>query len=102
MEVQEFNIIDNIDQKVLDILVEKYKDDPNYFISDERKTLSFDKPREYFLIRKQPLAAMQDGVEFTFIWIGDNLWQYRYLNTKCRSQSKWINPTELLNSLINK
>lgn len=90
--------LDNIDQKVLDTLVEKYKDDPKYKVLDDRKKLSFNKPREYFLICKYRKGVWDR--EWTFIWIGDNLWQFSYLNTECMSRSKWVSPVELLNKLL--
>lgn len=90
--------VDNIDQKVLDALVEKYGNDPDYRVTDERKTLSFGKPREYFLISTH---ANRSNLEWTFIWIGDNLWQFSYLNTECKHIGKWESPIDILNKLLN-
>lgn len=90
--------VDNISQEVLDTLVEKYGNDPKYRISDERKQISFGKPREYFLISNH---AKRSDLEWTFIWIGDNLWQYSYLNTQCNSIGKWESPIDILNKLLN-
>jgi hypothetical protein len=98
--VMKVTSLDNINQKVLDALVEKYKDDPIYRISDERKSLSFGKPREYFLIANDG-RGRNSNPEWTFIWIGDNLWQFRYINTQCNSKSKWENPIDILNKLLN-
>jgi hypothetical protein len=94
MEIQS---LDNISEKVLDALAEKYKDDPTIKVMDERKILSFGKPREYFLIRNHNRRA---DLEWTFIWIGDNLWQFSYMNTQCGQKASWVDPLTLLNSLL--
>jgi hypothetical protein len=93
--------LDNISNKVLDTLRDKYKDDPNIRINDDRKSLSFGKSREYFLISKDT-ADIRDveSLEWTFIWIGSNLWQYRFLNVHCNTKQGWVDPLELLNSLL--
>lgn len=94
----EVTSVDNISQEVLDTLVERYKDDPKYRLIDDRKTISLGKPREYFLISNDGLGRRD--LEWTFIWIGKNLWQFRYLNTQCSHKSKWENPLDILNNLL--
>lgn len=91
--------IDNISEEVLDQLAEKYTDHDEFTVLDERKKLSFGEPREYFLIRKNLKTI--SGVEYCFIWIGCNLWQFSYVNTACKSEGTWKNPIELLNELLN-
>lgn len=90
--------VDNISQKVLDTLVEKYGSNPEYRVVDERTKMSFGKSREYFLISNY---VKRRDYEWTFIWIGDNLWQYSYLNTRCTSFGKWESPIDILNKLLN-
>ena len=87
--------LDNIPDSVLDKLVELYASDPKYRIVDERLKISFDKPAEYFLLEKK------GSIEITFIWIHNNLWQYRYLNESCSSTANWKDPLQLLNELLN-
>lgn len=93
--------VDNIDSKVLDKLKELYSNKDGYRIVDDREKEAFGRKREYFLIaRVVSVKEPEDRFEFTFIWIGKNLWQYRYLNTRCTEKSNWITPSELLNNLL--
>lgn len=93
--------LDNINSKVLDYLVKTYKDDKNYRIMDERKTISFSEKREYFLFSKLGQGINEPlSVEFTFIWIGPNLWKFSYLNIHCTNRANWVDPLILLNDLI--
>ncbi len=87
--------LDNIPDNVLDKLVELYDSDPKYRIVDERLKISFDKPAEYFLLENK------GSIEITFIWIHNNLLQYRYLNESCSSTANWKDPLQLLNELLN-
>jgi hypothetical protein len=90
--------IDTISDKVLDRLLEKYGSDPDYRFNDDRKNLSFGKPREYFLFSNHTGRAR---LEWTFIWIKGGLWQFHYLNTECdNGEERWVDPLELLNSLL--
>tara|TARA_R110000824_G_scaffold106610_4_gene251987 strand:- start:6248 stop:6541 length:294 start_codon:yes stop_codon:yes gene_type:complete len=88
--------LDNISDTVLDYIKRKFTD-KGYTISDEREKLSFGKAREYFLFSNR---NKRDETEWTFIWIGNNLWQFSYLNTNCKSKASWVNPLELLNELL--
>lgn len=90
--------VDNISKETLDKLVELYKDKKGFRINDDRETLIGGKPREYFLIGYENREV--SGVEFTFIWIGSNLWQFRYCNIHCGTEANWKNPQELLNELL--
>ena len=90
--------LENIPEKVLDTLVEKYGNDPNYRVNDDRARLSFGKRREYFLISNHLNRA---SLEWTFIWIDNGLWQFRYLNTQCGQKVAWENPLDILNKLLN-
>jgi len=93
--------LDNISNEVLDTLRDKYKDDPNIRINDDRESLSFGKTRDYFLISKDDSNITDiESFEWTFIWIGNNLWQYRFLNVHCKSGSGWVDPLKLLNELL--
>jgi len=92
--------LDNISDKDLDKIKEKYKDHKGYVIRDERKELSFGKPKEYFLFGSADRSIHENDIEFTFIWIKNNLWQYRYLNIHCSEKAAWINPLALLNELL--
>lgn len=91
--------VDNIDNKVLDKLKELYQGVDQYRVVDNRERLSFGKRREYFLISNH---QDRGDVEWTFIWIGKNLWQFTYCNVQCMSEAKWKNPLDLLNELLNK
>lgn len=90
--------LDNISNDVLDKLAATYIGDPNYKVLDERKVTSFGEPREYFLISRVEKDT-QTGV-YTFIWIHNNLWRYRYLNTECGTVGGWVDPLLILNNLL--
>jgi len=92
--------LDNITNETLDLIVEKFQNNICYRINDDRKTISFEKEREYFLFSNSGFG-MDKHQEFTFIWIGKNLWQFRYTNVECTSKGYWKNPLELLNELLN-
>ena len=91
--------LENIPEKVLDALAEKYGDNPAYRVTDERANISLGKRREYFLISNDGRTRKGFGAEWTFIWIDNGLWQFRYLNTQ-PNKARWVNPLELLNSLL--
>lgn len=93
--------LDNISDEVLDILAEKYKDDDQFRVTDDRTRQSNGKAREYFLIARRSLI-FGDPLEYTFIWISKNLWQFTYLNTGCNREGIWRDPLEILNELLNK
>ena len=97
----EVKSLDNIPSKVLDMLVEKYRDDDQFRINDDRTKQSHGEAREYFLISKKSIF-FEDPLEYTFIWIGKNLWQFTYLNTGCKREGIWRDPLEVLNELLNK
>lgn len=90
--------LDNISNEVLDEIVRKYGDNPNYRVLDDRKKISFGKPREYFLFSNY---KGRGEMEWTFIWIGNNLWQFSYVNTLCKSEAKWKDPLIILNEELN-
>ncbi|WZE63548.1 hypothetical protein PANI_CDS0028 [Maribacter phage Panino] len=96
----EIKSLDKIDENVLDKIVELYKDNPQYRVSDERKSISFGKPREYFLFEKRDKSISDKEVEWTFIWIHGDLWQFRYLNTHVGNMQGWVDPLILLNDLL--
>lgn len=91
--------LDNITDETLDLIVEKFKNNKQFRIVDDRKKIVFDKPREYFLFANSGFN-MNRSLEWTFIWIGKNLWQFRYCNTECNYKSSWKNPLDLLNELL--
>lgn len=93
----EVKSLDNIPEKVLDTLVQKYGNDPKYRVRDERKQISFGKPREYFLISNH---LNIDHLRWTFIWIDNGLWQFNYLNPQCGNKVTWENPLDILNNLL--
>lgn len=90
--------LDNISDDVLDLIKLKFSDKGSYRVLDDRKILSFGKPREYFLFSN---FRGRGNLEWCFIWIGKNLWQFTYLNTECMSKGGWVNPLDLLNELLN-
>lgn len=93
--------VDNISNETLDLLKAKYEGVTGFRINDDRKTISFGKPKEYFLIEyRETQKANAYTPEFCFIWIGTNLWQFRYTNVFCTSAPHWVNPTTLLNNLL--
>jgi len=73
--------LDNITNETLDLIVEKFQNNICYRINDDRKTISFEKEREYFLFSNSGFG-MDKHQEFTFIWIGKNLWQFRYTGSQ--------------------
>jgi len=95
--------LDNIDEEVLDKLAELYKDEDGFYVTDERKTLSFGKPRGYFLLRRKFRydSGLSDK-EYCFIWIGRNLWQFSYINVHYKDGGLWEDPLILLNKLLLK
>lgn len=97
------NSLDNISDKVLDKLALDYSNEDGFRITDQRKTFSHGKPRGYFLISRETynFSSSDRLVDFTFIWINNNLWQYNYLNVNCNKIGKWEDPLELLNKLIS-
>lgn len=98
MDTIELKSLENISNEVLDKIVELYGDNPQYRVLDERKKTVFNKPREYFLFANH---SDREYVEWTFIWIGNNLWQFTYSNALCKTKPQWRNPLELLNEQLN-
>ena len=96
----ELKSVDNIDNEILDKLVKLYGKNKSIVIYDDRKTDSFGKPREYFLIRNKTFMD-ENQMEWSFIWIGNNLWQFSYCNIHCKTEGHWKNPVDLLNELLN-
>ena len=104
--MEKLTSLDNIPEEYLDRIKELYLDDnQKYNISDERKEIcAFKrKSREYFLFSNcgPGISFFKNDtrIEFTFIWIENNLWQFRYLNPHT-SESNWENPVDLLNKLL--
>lgn len=95
------NSLDNISETMLDFIKKKFDNNPNFRIIDDRKTISFGKPKEYFLFANNSANGLRANLEFTFIWIGGNLWQFSYCNTECLTKPSWKNPLDLLNELLN-
>lgn len=93
------NSLDNISNTMLDFIKDKFKDREGYRIIDDRDSTSFGKRREYFLLSNNSLNN-RARIEWSFIWIGNNLWQFNYCNTNCNSQANWKNPLDLLNELL--
>lgn len=91
--------VDNINNSTLDKLHVTYKKRKGFKVVDHRLTISSGKPREYFLLRY--FGDKNTEIEFTFIWVGPNLWQYKYLNKRCITGANWIDPEILLNQLLN-
>ena len=91
--------LENISSETLDKIVEKYKDNKGFRINDDRERISRGKKSGYFLFANNSMG-MNKTVEWTFIWIGCNLWQFRYCNTSCTSTASWKNPLDLLNELL--
>jgi len=93
--------IDNISEEVLDLLKLKYSDENLFSIIDNRKKISLGKKQEYFLLQKKPDYTLDsDDIEYTFIWIGNNIWQYTFLNINCTTQGLWRDPLKILNNLL--
>ena len=98
--------LDNIPEEYLERIKELYLDNTKeYRISDERKEICAfkKKPRKYFLFSNcGPNISFFNNnanIQFTFIWIENNLWQFSYVNPNT-SQSNWENPLDLLNKLL--
>lgn len=93
--------LDNITDEVLDLIVEKLGDKSGIRVLDDRETITFEKKREYFLVSNNGISMRRhESVEWTFIWIGKNLWQFTYCNTLCMREDNWKNPLDLLNELL--
>lgn len=91
--------LDNIDDKILDSIKEKFGKRQGYRISDDRLSKHGNGDfREYFLFA---CDSENIGYDFTFIWISNNIWQYRYENIYCKQKAHWIDPLLLLNNLLN-
>lgn len=93
--------VDNISKEVLDFLAEKYTNNPAFRIQDDRESRAINRKEGYFLISTASANIRKlDSIEFTFIWIGNHLWQYTYLNVHCMQQSNWEDPVSILNKLL--
>ena len=90
--------IDNISNEVLDLLKEKLEGKSAYRVNDDRQQIVYGKKREYFLIAND--RVLNDGIEWTLIWIGRNLWQYRYCNRYCTYKAQWKNPVDIVNEIL--
>lgn len=86
--------LDNISDEILDKIKNKYQNNSNYRVIDKLSTF---KKERYFLFSNHKSRA---ELEWTFIWIGPNLWQFSYLNTHCVSKGLWKSPLEILNEKI--
>jgi hypothetical protein len=95
------NSLENISETMLDFIKKKFDDNPNFHIIDDRKRMAFGKPKEYFLFTNNTANGLRANLEFTFIWINNNLWQFTYCNTECVNKPSWKNPLDLLNELLN-
>lgn len=94
----ELKSLDNIPNESLDRLKELYKDDKNFRIIDERgKIDSFGNRKEYFFF-----ATSVVGVEWKFIWVGNNLWQFTYYSPPCRYKKEWEDPLGFINKHLNR
>ena len=90
------NTVEPITDDILDKIKEHYDGKDGYYINDHDSNGD-----RYFLIRKDHwLVGKRDPVEISIIWIGPNIWQYRYLNTECVEHAKWLGPLEFVNELI--
>ena len=86
--------LDNISNEVLDLIKSKFGNNPEYSVIDNRGEVVFGKKRKYFLF-----SCGRDN--FTYIWINNNLWQYRFCNIKCSQIALWENPLDILNKLLD-
>lgn len=89
--------LDNIPEKVFDLIVKEFGNNPNYKVVDGRKTLFHNGYREYFLFSNR---VGRGDLEWTFIWIHNNLWQFSYINSRVQTRRLWENPLDLLNKLL--
>jgi hypothetical protein len=87
--------LDNISSKILDLIKEKYSNKEGFRVIDDREEMNFGRKKEYFLFEK-------GRDDFSFIWINNNLWQFRYCNINCSYEGNWKNPVEILNELLFK
>lgn len=85
--------VDNISNEILDRLKELYEGNDAFKVIDDRDN------REYFMIRFEDKS--NTSVLFTFIWIGNNLWQYKFINVHATTNGNWINPEKLLYKLVH-
>lgn len=83
-----------ITEKQKEILKKLYTNKKDFRISEHDSS-----GNPYFLFSKGTSGT--EGFEFTFIWIGDFLWQYKYFNSSCTAINHWINPDDLLNKLLD-
>ena len=87
--------LDNIPSEILDLIKEKYSNKEGFKVIDDREKMNFGRKKEYFLFEK-------GRDDFSFIWIDNNLWQFRYCNVKCSYESNWKNPVEILNEFLER
>lgn len=95
--------IEPITNDVLDKIKEHYEGKKWFRINDH---ISHGDER-YFLLQKISEYTEEGrgipgnkNIEYTFVWIGKGLWQFRYLNTHCVESNNWKEPLEILNNLI--
>ena len=91
MEVQS---LENIPNKVLDRIVELYSNDDNFRVIDERELLRCGEKKEYFLFAKDKNFG---DLQWCFIWISNNIWQFSFGNPSCSHSPEWQNPLDILN-----
>lgn len=93
--------LDNISDEVLDYLRDTYQHKKGFRVNDDRKGKLGREDRNYFLINNDGRSLKDtDGVEYTFIWIDNNLWQYRFVNVYVSSKGLWKSPLQVLNELL--
>lgn len=72
-----------------------YKEDSRFRVQSRKSGED-----DYFLISVD--SYVDFGFEFTIIWIGENVWQYRYCNPSCMTTDHYVELKDLLEKLKNK
>lgn len=98
--MKKLKTLNNIPEEVLDTLRDKYSDAPYFRVNDDRDRVAFNRRRGYFLISKDHSKG-ESTIEFTFIWIDNNIWQIRFLNTGCSENGVEFDPLATINELLN-
>lgn len=102
-KVRQFTNIDGMSDADLDYIKKRLETRAVRIRITDRKSVGEER---YFLINvdfgysEKSIKKQHGGVELSFIWIGKNLWQFRYLNIQCTHTSRWKPPLEWLNYLL--
>lgn len=94
-----FKDIEPLSDDAFDAIKTHYEGKEGFHIVDRLST--GDKERYFLISRGRYVGEEQtSSIEYTFIWIGGGLWQFRYINTQCVDKKTWVQPLQLLNQLV--